>query len=61
MKRRVFHPLEFGSVGSSGRVESELIVLVTVAWKALKHSLRRFVKARRRDCVTGEGGGGDWA
>lgn len=30
----VFDPLEIGAVGASGRVQSELIVLVTVAWKA---------------------------
>lgn len=56
MKRRVFHPLELGSVGSSGRVESELIVLVAAATKPLEHSLRKFVEARRRECVTGEVG-----
>lgn len=31
VKRRVFHPLEISAVGVSGRVESELTVLVTVA------------------------------
>lgn len=33
-----------------------MIVLVAVIWKALKHSLRKFMKARRRECVTGEVG-----
>lgn len=34
MKRWVFHSLETGAVGACGRLESELIVLVTAAWKA---------------------------
>lgn len=34
MKRWVFNPLKIGGVGASGRVECELSVLVTVAWKA---------------------------
>lgn len=56
MTRRVFHTLEIAAVGVSGREESHSVVCLGDSdLLSLKHSLSKFVEARRLEFIRGVG------